>query len=265
MSLTLTPRTLTPLSKIDPTQQTQLAQIKLVATDMDGTLTIDEKFTPELLQAFDRLTQAGIAIVIVTGRSAGWVSAIAHYLPIYGAICENGGLFYSGELGELVEYLVPIADITQHRQRLAMMFQQLQTSFPAIQPASDNAFRLTDWTFDVTGLSQLDLAKMAQECESAGWGFTYSTVQCHIKLPTQEKAIGLHQVLKTHFPIITPAQVVTVGDSPNDVTLFDRANFPNSVGVANLQPYLDQIAHHPQFITALPGGKGFGELVDCLV
>jgi HAD superfamily hydrolase (TIGR01484 family) len=254
--------TLIPLNAIDPTQQAQLAQIQLVATDMDGTLTIDEKFTPELLQAFDRLTQAGIAIVIVTGRSAGWVSAIAHYLPIYGAICENGGLFYCGEL---VEYLVPIDDVTEHRQRLAAMFKHLQTSFPAIQPASDNAFRLTDWTFDVTGLSQLDLTKMAQQCESAGWGFTYSTVQCHIKLPTQEKAIGLHQVLETHFPSITPAQVVTVGDSPNDVTLFDRANFPNSVGVANLRPYLDQIAHHPQFITALSGGKGFGELVDCLV
>jgi HAD superfamily hydrolase (TIGR01484 family) len=254
--------TLIPLSTIDSTQQAQLAQIQLVATDMDGTLTIDEKFTPELLQAFSRLSQAGIAIVIVTGRSAGWVSAIAHYLPIYGAICENGGLFYRGES---VEYLVPIADITWHRQRLAEMFNQLQISFPTIQPASDNAFRLTDWTFDVMGLSQLDLTQMAQECESEGWGFTYSTVQCHIKLPSQEKAIGLHQVLKTHFPAIIPDQVVTVGDSPNDVSLFDRANFPNSVGVANLRPYLDQIAHHPQFITALPGGKGFGELVDCLV
>jgi HAD superfamily hydrolase (TIGR01484 family) len=254
--------TLIPLSAIDATQQAQLAQIKLVATDMDGTLTIDEKFTPELLQAFDRLTQAGIAIVIVTGRSAGWVSAIAHYLPIYGAICENGGLFYCGEL---VEYLVPIADITEHRQRLTVMFQQLQEIFPMIRPASDNAFRLTDWTFDVTGLSQLDLAKMAQQCELAGWGFTYSTVQCHIKLHRQEKAIGLHQVLKTHFPAISPTQVITVGDSPNDVSLFDRSQFTNSVGVANLRPYLDQIAHHPQFITALPGGKGFGELVDYLI
>ena len=32
--------------------------------------------------------------LIVTGRSAGWVSAISSLMPIVGAIAENGGLFY---------------------------------------------------------------------------------------------------------------------------------------------------------------------------
>ncbi|NJM45025.1 MAG: HAD family hydrolase, partial [Alkalinema sp. RU_4_3] len=30
---------------------------------------------------------------------------------------------------------------------------------------------------------------------SAGWSFTYSTVQCHIKLVGQEKAVGLGLVV----------------------------------------------------------------------
>jgi hydroxymethylpyrimidine pyrophosphatase-like HAD family hydrolase len=240
----------------------RLQAVRLVATDMDGTLTVGEKFTPELLVAFDRLAQAGIAVVIVTGRSAGWVSAIAHYLPVLGAICENGGIFYRGEA---MRWLVPMSDMDQHRRDLAMMFEQLRQRFPAIREASDNQFRLTDWTFDVAGLSRADLGQMDGLCRSAGWGFTYSTVQCHIKLPAQEKANGLQQVMQAEFPGLSAAQVVTVGDSPNDVSLFDRSVFPLSVGVANVANYLDQMAHQPLWITAGVGGVGFCELVDCLL
>jgi len=48
-------------------------------------------FFPVFLFAF---AQTEIDIIIVTGRSAGWVEAVANYLPIQGAIAENGGLFY---------------------------------------------------------------------------------------------------------------------------------------------------------------------------
>ncbi|HTL87953.1 MAG TPA: HAD hydrolase family protein, partial [Leptolyngbya sp.] len=63
-------------------QAENLESIRLIATDMDGTLTIDQKFTPQVLRAFEQLNQAGIEVLIVTGRSAGWVSGLIHYLPI---------------------------------------------------------------------------------------------------------------------------------------------------------------------------------------
>ncbi len=239
----------------------QLQAVRLVATDMDGTLTVAEKFGPGLVAALTRLAAAQIETVIVTGRSAGWVSAIAHYLPVVGAICENGGIFYQGETAR---FLVPIADVAQHRQALAAMFGQLQQRFPAIRAASDNQFRLTDWTFDVAGLSRAQLQEMAQMCQDMGWGFTYSTVQCHIKLPSQEKSNGLQNVMASVFPGIRPEQMVTVGDSPNDVSMFDRSIFPLSMGVANIANYLDQMAHHPLWIASGEGGDGFGELVDAL-
>jgi HAD superfamily hydrolase (TIGR01484 family) len=75
-------------------QAKNLNRIRFIATDIDGTLTIHEKFSAKLLEAFDRLNQAGIQVLIVTGRSAGWVSALANYSPIWGEIAENGGLFY---------------------------------------------------------------------------------------------------------------------------------------------------------------------------
>ncbi|MBD1847139.1 HAD family phosphatase [Cyanobacteria bacterium FACHB-63] len=239
-----------------------LQSIQFIATDMDGTLTINQKFTPQLLQVFDRLNQAGIAVLIVTGRSAGWVNGLVNYLPIVGAIAENGGLFYQGETQEL---LVPIADLKAHRQKLAGMFLELQSQFPQIQESGDNAFRLTDWTFDVAGLSLSDLNQLNALCQRNGFGFTYSNVQCHIKLLQQDKAQGLLKVLRDRFPQYNLKQIATVGDSPNDESLFDSAQFPMSIGVANIQHYQTQLKHLPTYITTQSEGMGFCEFADAVI
>jgi len=238
-----------------------LKEIRLVASDMDGTLTQHGKFTPALLQALVELQAAKIAVLIVTGRSAGWVQAVVNYLPVVGAIAENGGLYFP-HAEAAPEPLVTLS--SNHRARLAAAFTELQLEFPQLQPAIDNAFRLTDWTFDVQGLSRSNLQRLADRCRELGWGFTYSNVQCHIKLLEQDKAAGLQQVLATHFPDLTLNRVVTVGDSPNDESLFDVQFFPHSIGVANLRHYADQMAHQPAYLTASDQVEGFCELVRML-
>jgi hydroxymethylpyrimidine pyrophosphatase-like HAD family hydrolase len=145
------------------------------------------------------------------------------------------------------------------------MFDQLQVSFPQICESSDNQFRLTDWTFDVQGLSLEALQQMERQCHSQGWGFTYSTVQCHIKPLQQDKAVGLQTVLQRYFPQLTAAQIVTLGDSPNDQSLFDPSLFPTSVGVANLRRYANQMAHLPAYLTQASEAAGFCELASCLL
>lgn len=232
-----------------------LKNVRLVATDMDGTLTQSGKFTPTLLQALERLAAAEIQVLIVTGRSAGWVGSLVNYLPVWGAIAENGGLFYSSQT-ETPTLLVAIPDLALHRQKLAQTFQRLQADFPQLQASADNRFRLTDWTFDVQGLSLTEIQAINAYCQDQGWGFTYSNVQCHIKPIEQDKATGLRQVLGQYFPDYTPQQVVTVGDSPNDESLFDAEQFPLSVGVANIRHYADQLVHQPTYIT--PDAEGFG-------
>src|SRR5919199_6007211 len=92
--------------------------LRLMAPDMDGTLTQQGKFTASLLQALEDLSAADIPVLIVTGRSAGWVSGLVTYLPVVGAIAENGGLFYPADSANPVA-LTPIADLAEHRQQLA--------------------------------------------------------------------------------------------------------------------------------------------------
>ena len=239
-----------------------LAQIKLIATDVDGTLTQAEEFAPLLLTTLNRLKAAGIPVLITTGRSAGWVNGLLHYLPVVGAIAENGGLYFTKD-NRYPTFLQPIGD--NHRQLLLQQFNQLRERYPQLKQASDNRYRLTDWTFDITGLSLDDLNWMADSCHKNGWGFTYSTVQCHIKLMDQDKASGLAQVITQQFPNLDHHQVLTVGDSPNDESMFDPTQFPSSVGVANVSHYLEALAHHPTFVTQAEEVAGFQELAKALL
>jgi HAD superfamily hydrolase (TIGR01484 family) len=245
-----------------PLTAAKLTDIQLIATDIDGTLTSDNKFTPALFKAIAALNAKGIKLLLVTGRSAGWVGAINNYLPIAGAIAENGGVYYN-TAGEY-DFITRLENIEAHRQELAERFWELQEKYPQIEESIDNQFRVTDWTFDVAGLSDVELTDIATQCESWGYSFTFSNVQCHIKPVQQDKAVGILWVLKQYFPDISTARIVTVGDSPNDASMFDRSLFPHSVGVANIQHYTDRLVHYPQYVTQSPGADGFCELVDLL-
>lgn len=244
--------------------QADFSGVRLVATDMDGTLTIAGQFAPELLQAFARLRSQDIEVMLVTGRSAGWVSGLVNYLPVVGAIAENGGLYISKQNPEPL-ILPDIPLMSTHRDRLLALFDKLKGRHPDLRPALDNRFRITDWTFDIEGLTAADLAWMQQTCAAHTMGFTYSNVQCHIMIKRQNKAAGLTKVLQQQFPHLSPVEVVTVGDSPNDESLFDPAQFPCSVGVANVAHYLSVLAHQPAYVTVSAEGAGFVELVDQLI
>ena len=238
--------------------------VSLIATDMDGTLTKEGKFTSNLLTTLEAIAQTPIDVIIVTGRSAGWVDAVANYLPIKGAIAENGGFFYDNQ-SLSSKLMTKIDDIYLHRQQLAQIFSLLQEKFPQIRESTDNRFRLTDWTFDVAGLTTTELEEIDSICGEEGWSFTYSTVQCHIKPPRQDKAIALEKILHQYFPQLQSRQVVTVGDSPNDLSLFDPNKFPLSVGVANVLHYKEQLQHQPTYVTSKAEVEGFRELAELLI
>ena len=248
---------------------TELSQVKMLAVDIDGTLTLNGRFSPQLLIALERLQATEIPVLLVTGRSAGWVESLANYLPVTGAIAENGGCYMSREVRcQILGNLKP-KEISQHREKLADCFWQLQGSYAQLQESADNRWRLTDWTFDLDKLSPSDLWEISAQCDRWGWSFTYSTIQCHIRPATQNKGTGIRQVVKKHFSGffsgLKQSQILTIGDSPNDTEMFDPAEFPLSVGVANIQEYVDRLTYQPAYITHQPEVNGFIEIVDALL
>ena len=248
---------LLPLNKID------LSDIRLIASDVDGTLTQNGKFSSDFISTLLDLQSAGIKVLLVTGRSAGWVSALVNYLPVVGAIAENGGLFLKSDGNQ--DLLSSVPNISRHRILLENTFHHIKQKFPHLRTSTDNQFRITDWTFDVDNLSIHDIQEIAIQCDQMGWSFTYSNVQCHIKPIHQDKATGLTTVLKRYFPESTHHQVLTIGDSPNDEAMFDADQFPISVGVTNILHYQDNMSHLPKYVTQASEFAGFSELTKLLL
>jgi hypothetical protein len=243
--------------------QANLSDIHLIASDVDGTLTHNGKFSSDFISTLLDLQSAGIKVLLVTGRSAGWVSALVNYLPIEGAIAENGGLYLQPNGNQ--DLLSSIPNVSRHRILLENTFHHIKQKFPNLHPSTDNQFRITDWTFDVDGLATDDLEEIAGQCQQMGWSFTYSNVQCHIKPIHQDKATGLLSVLSKYFPEVTSQQVLTVGDSPNDEAMFNPELFPISVGVANVRHYQDKMQHLPKYVTQASEFAGFSELAKLLL
>ena len=243
--------------------QIDLSDIRLIASDVDGTLTQNGKFSSDFISTLLDLQSAGIQVLLVTGRSAGWVSALVNYLPVVGAIAENGGLFLQPNGNQ--DLLSSVPNVSRHRILLENTFHHIKQKFPHLCTSTDNQFRITDWTFDVDNLSADDIAAIALQCDQMGWSFTYSNVQCHIKPVHQDKATGLLSVLSNHFPELNSQQVLTIGDSPNDEAMFNADLFPVSVGVANIRHYQDKMLHLPKYVTQAPEFAGFSELAKLLL
>ena len=243
--------------------QADLSDTRLIASDVDGTLTRNGKFSSDFISTLLDLQSSGIKVLLVTGRSAGWVSALVNYLPVSGAIAENGGVFLQAD-GQK-DLLSSVPNLSRHRILLENTFHHIKQLFPNLLTSADNQFRITDWTFDVDNLSADDIQAISAQCDLMGWSFTYSNVQCHIKPLSQDKATGLLSVLKKYFPELNSQQVLTVGDSPNDEAMFDPALFPISVGVANVRHYQDKMMHLPKYVTQTSEFAGFSELAKLLL
>ena len=254
---------LAPLMALLPINFSDLSDIRLIASDVDGTLTQNGKFSSDFILTLLALQSSGIKVLLVTGRSSGWVSALVNYLPVAGAIAENGGVFLQPNGQQ--DLLSSVPNLSRHRILLENTFHHIKQLFPNLHPSADNQFRITDSTFDVNDLSTDDIQSISSQCQQMGWSFTYSNVQCHIKPIHQDKSTGLLSVLSNHYPELNSQQVLTVGDSPNDEAMFDPDLFPISVGVANVRHYQDKMLHLPKYVTQASEFAGFSELAKLLL
>ena len=78
-----------PLSSL---QHTEATRISGVLFDLDDTFLDDGKLTETAYGALHRLARAGLRLVAVTGRPAGWGEVMARQRPVDGVVTENGAL-----------------------------------------------------------------------------------------------------------------------------------------------------------------------------
>ena len=222
--------------------------------------------------ALEQLRDAGLAIVPVTGRSAGWAHMVLHHWPVEAVVAESGGLCLYRDASHRLCWLYhdDEARIAADRARIAQVARQVLDRIPELALADDNAFRLVDFAIDhcetVRPVAQERVDTAIRMFQDEGFNARASSVHINVwrgdfdKAPTSLRY--LREVRGAASPD-EPLRWLFVGDAPNDASMF--AAFPCSVGVANIAPHRDRLPVPPAYLTRESHGSGFLELAGHLL
>src|SRR5690349_14148860 len=89
-------RAMSPLTELPEPRR-----IRGLLFDIDETLTTDGKLTAGAYDAMERLQRAGMRLVPITGRPAGWCDHIARMWPVDAVVGENGAFYFCFHEGRL--------------------------------------------------------------------------------------------------------------------------------------------------------------------
>jgi len=247
--------------------------VRFVLTDIDDTLTRQGRLPAVAYAALERLHGAGLRVVPITGRPAGWCDLIARQWPVDGVVGENGALYfhYDGAARRMRRrYAKPAAERREDRGRLEALRDRILAAVPGAAVAADQAYREADLAIDfcedVPPLPREAVLRIVALFEAAGATAKVSSIHVNGWFGAYDKLGMTGHLFAEVFGEDLAAvreQVVFAGDSPNDEPMF-RA-FPNAVGVANVREWAALMTHLPRWVTPSPGGAGFAELAEALL
>jgi HAD superfamily hydrolase (TIGR01484 family) len=248
------------------------ARVRGVLLDLDDTLTTNGRLTSDAYLALERLHDADLVTVLVTGRPAGWCDHIARMWPVRAVVGEGGSLCFwrdphTHRMRQM--YRDPPEVRRANRTALVDIANRIIAEVPGCAISSDQPYRecdlAIDWAEDVARLpmAKVDrilaimresgLTAMASAGHVNGWFGNYDKLGMTRRF--FDEVLGIDLDAQREF-------FVYLGDSPNDCPMFHY--FPHSIGVANVMDVKDRLVHPPTYITARRSGDGFCEAVGTL-
>ncbi len=260
---------------------------RLVATDVDGTLLgPDERVPARAFAAIERLVNAGVGFVLVTGRPPRWIPPVVEMLPVAPlAVCANGGVLYDAatdrvvwartfdtavlaELAAAVARVLPTGGLAVERVGVA----GVDDTFVA-EPVYRHAW--PDGDNHVAERSELlarPAVKMLVRCAElpseemmtalapvvgglADLTFSHPRGLVELSPPGVTKATGLAEVAGRFG--VEAADVIAFGDMPNDLEMLRWAG--HGVAMGNAHPALHEIADET---TAAHGDDGLALVLE---
>ena len=244
--------------------------IRYVLTDIDDTLTLHGLLPAAALAAMERLRDAGVAVIPITGRPAGWCDHIARMWPVAAVVGENGAFYYryDRELRKMERCYFKTAKAREaDRSRLEELKVKILAEVPGCAVSADQAYREADLAIDfcedVPRLSPQAVERIVQIFEAAGAQAKVSSIHVNGWFGAYDKLTMTRRLFRDAFQEDLEAiksRVIFAGDSPNDQPMF--AFFPNAVGVANVREFAGRMESLPGWVTQREGGGGFAEMVD---
>jgi HAD superfamily hydrolase (TIGR01484 family) len=250
-----------------------LAAIKGVLTDIDETLSTDGKLTAEAYGALEALKKAGLLVIPVTGRPAGWCDLIARFWPVDAVVGENGAfwMWHDPAAGKMrTRFIQSDAERAEGRRRLEAVRAEVLREVPGTGIASDQPYRAADLAVDfcedVPPLPAADIERIVTIFDKHGAHAKVSSIHVNGWFGDYDKLTTSRTMMAELFGVDIAAErerYVFAGDSPNDSPMFGY--FPNALGVANVRDFADRLEHKPRWIASARSGAGFVELAKALI
>ena len=245
--------------------------VRAVLVDIDETLTTAGKLTAAAYAALERLQRAGLRVVPVTGRPAGWCDHIARMWPVDAVIGENGAFYFFHSGNRLHKrFQDSTASRAEKRSRLDAIAAQILAAVPGCALASDQAYRETDLAIDycedVPPLPLEAAQRIAAMMRHEGLTAKISSIHVNGWFGEYDKLATTRRLFAERFGLDLDAanrDVVFAGDSPNDAPMF--AFFEKSVGVANVRNFESFLSDKPKYVAPAASGAGFVALADHLL
>ena len=242
------------------------ARVRFLFVDIDDTLTKDGKLGPQAYAALWDLADAGVHVIPVTGRPAGWCDLIVRQWPVAAVVGENGAFAFYLRDGVRKEWYHP-GVVGQSAQRLADIARGVFEAVPGTREAKDQFSRLFDFAVDFAEeppfLTLEDAKRIAAVCAAAGAKAKISSIHVNFWLGDYDKLSGVRAFMQDVEGVEEASlreHSVFCGDSANDEPMFGY--FPLSVAVANVEAFLPMMGQKPAYITRNSHGHGFAELSE---
>ena len=239
--------------------------VRALFSDVDGTMTTGDRIEAQTYQALEQLGEAGVPLVMVTGRPAGFGHAFMKMTPVLACVTENGGVTFVREGRKITKlYGVPAQTIPEWRRRMFDVVGEVTRTVPGARLSSDSKYReidlAIDWNEEVQ-LSRADAERCVAIIRKAGFAAVRSSVHVNFGPPHFDKLSAammvVREVLGDSANDLSP--YVYVGDALDDAPMFN--GFPSSVGVANVRAWWEELEYKPAYLTERAEGAGLRELV----
>lgn len=241
----------------------QLQGVRYLFTDIDDTLTTEGRLLPQTYQALWDLHAAGIAVVPVTGGSAGWCEHIVRAWPVAAVIGESGAFAMTLARGQVeTEFWEGEASQALHQSEHLKAIEPLLGSFSL---SRDQRFRIADVAIEIAGHDRQDVDALADTIRTGGASVAVSSIHINTWRGRYNKQTMSERLLQRFGvePDDISRSTAFVGDSRNDAPMF--AYFANAFGVANILTVLDDLTTKPRWISQRPAGLGFVDVAHAVL
>jgi Cof subfamily protein (haloacid dehalogenase superfamily) len=260
-----------------------MSKIRLVLADVDGTLvTPDKVLTERAIAAVSALYQGDIVFAVTSGRPPKGMAMLIEPLSLRGPIAAfNGGLIVHPDMSPIEQKTIPenmVADIVKVMSESVDVWIYQDADWFITQAGGPHVAKETATVqFDATVVDSLDgitervekitgisddhdlIAQVEQDLKDRfGDHVTANRSQPYYVDVTHPEANkgGVVAYLAQHYDI-DPSEIATMGDMPNDVSMFTPSGLSIAMGQAE-----DDVKAAATHVSASNEDEGFAKGIE---